>query len=88
MTRPDEWRPENSPRRPADPRDRQDVGHRGDEAPDFGQDYGNVPEIDRPAPDRPAPDRPTPDRPAPDRPAPDRPAACGASSGETWGQGV
>ena len=63
------------PARPADPRDRQDVGHRGDEAPDFGQDYGNAPEIQPPA------------EPPREAPRPERPAAFGASSGETWANG-
>lgn len=69
------------PDRPANPRERQDVGHRGDEAPDFGQDYGNAPEIERPA-------EPSPLTLPPDRPRPTPAASFGASSGETWAHGL
>jgi hypothetical protein len=69
------------PARPVDPRDRQDVGHRGDEAPDFGQDYGNTPEIERPA-------EPPGQVPPPEPPRPGPAAAFGASSGETWAHGL
>lgn len=69
-------RPASPPGRPRDPADRQDVGHTGDQTPDFGQDYGHEPELEEVEHHRPPP---------PAAPGTvDRPAAMGASSGELW----
>lgn len=69
-----EERPAAPAGRPSDPRDRQDIGHSGDQTPDFGQDYGHRPELE---------ELPPPPQPPRTQPA-DRPAALGASSGELW----